>query len=253
MEIANTIQGCFASVECAKFMFLEALAQQHNGRPVDACVTHVLSCENIISLHQLAGQISSAQCFKAPGLDGITNDMLKGAPQQVARHLHPLLCRMPLRCKEPMLLKGSLATGLYKGRGCKWDMTSYRRIVRSCVLSKQHHKFLSSGLLSVVAHFLRDTQCGGIPNKGADVASLLLRSFLARLSDLKRTSLVIFYDVKTAFESCAGQGPRAGDQACTKSAEPLFAKQGDPQEVLCTDFPFAGDTAFRESSLRDCH
>ena len=33
-EIANTIQGHVASVECAKFMFLEALAQQHNCRPV---------------------------------------------------------------------------------------------------------------------------------------------------------------------------------------------------------------------------
>ena len=31
------------------------------------------------------------------------------------------------------------------------------------------------------------------------MASLLLWSFLARISDLKRTSLVIFYDVKTAF------------------------------------------------------
>ena len=59
-------------------------------------VAQVMSCENTISLHQLARQIASAQCFKSPGLDGITNDMLKGSPQQVARHLHPLLCKMSL-------------------------------------------------------------------------------------------------------------------------------------------------------------
>ena len=42
----------------------------------------VLSCENVISLHQLARQIASAQCFKSPGLDGISNDMLKGLPNK---------------------------------------------------------------------------------------------------------------------------------------------------------------------------
>ena len=31
------------------------------------------------------------------------------------------------------------------------------------------------------------------------MASLLLRSYLARTSALKRTALVVFYDVKTAF------------------------------------------------------
>ena len=47
--------------------------------------------------------------------------------------------------------------------------------------------------------FLRDTQCGGIRSRGVDMASLLLRSYLARTSALKRTALVVFYDVKTAF------------------------------------------------------
>ena len=159
----------------------------------------VLSCENVISLHQLARHIASAQCFKSPGLDGITNDMLKGSPQQVARHFHSLLCKMSLGCKEPLMLKGSLATDLYKGRGCKLDMTSYRSIVCSSVPSKHHHKFLRSRLLSVVVHFLRDMHCGGIPSRGVDMASLLLRSFLARTSALRRSVLVVFYDVKTAF------------------------------------------------------
>ena len=50
-EIANIIQDHFASIECAKAMTLEALAQQHNGREVDACAYEVVNCENIISLH----------------------------------------------------------------------------------------------------------------------------------------------------------------------------------------------------------
>ena len=51
------------------------------------------------------------------------------------------------------MLKGSLATDLYKGRGCKLDMTSYRGIVCSSVLSKHHQKFLRSRLLYVVGPF----------------------------------------------------------------------------------------------------
>ena len=51
-EIANIIQDHFASIECAKAMTLEALAQQHNGREVDACTCEAVNCDNIISLHQ---------------------------------------------------------------------------------------------------------------------------------------------------------------------------------------------------------
>ena len=152
---------------------------------------HLLSCESVISLHQLARQIASAQCFKSPGLDGISNDMLKGSPQQVTPPPPPSAVQD--------------VTGMYKGRGCKLDMTSYRSIVCSSVLSQHHHKFLRSRLLSVVVHFLRDTQCGGIPSRGVDMAGLLLLSFLARTSALKRTALVVFYDVKTAFYSVIRQ------------------------------------------------
>ena len=106
-EIANIIQDHFASIECAKAMTLEALAQQHNGREVDACAYEAVNCDNIISLHQLARQISSAPSFKAPGLDGITNDMLKGAPQTGCQTPPPLLCKMSLGCKEPLMLKAA--------------------------------------------------------------------------------------------------------------------------------------------------
>ena len=39
---ANTIQGHFAAVECAKFMSLQNLAQQHNDRPAIGTVVGIL-------------------------------------------------------------------------------------------------------------------------------------------------------------------------------------------------------------------
>ena len=73
-RLPMSLKGIFASVECAKFMNLEDLPQQHNSRPVVACVNRVTSCENIISLHQLARQISSRKTCsrvfhsKSPGI-----------------------------------------------------------------------------------------------------------------------------------------------------------------------------------------
>ena len=169
-------------------MSLAALAQQHNRRPTDTRVTHVLSCENIISLRQLARHF-----FKAPGLDGITNDMLKGAPQQVARHLHPLLCKMSLGCEEPMSLKGSLATDLCKGRGVQ---IGHDLLQEHCLQQCAFQNTTTSSCDPVCCLWWNTSSetpsAEASPTKEVDRASLLARSLLARLSDLKRTSLVIF-------------------------------------------------------------
>ena len=47
-------------------------------------------------------------------------------------------------------------------------------------------------------------------------------------------------------ESCAGRVARVTGLAFgyTKSLEPLFTRLVDPQEVVCSDFAFADDTAF---------
>ena len=53
VEIANTIQGHFAAVECAKFMSLENLAQQHNNRPAIGTVVGIpVMVQRQISLSQ---------------------------------------------------------------------------------------------------------------------------------------------------------------------------------------------------------
>ena len=165
MEIVHVTQGHVASVACAKFVFLEACAQQHNSRPTDTCVTHVSSCEHNISLHQQATKISSAQCVKAPGLDGATNDMFKGAPQQVVRHLHPLLCKMSLGCEDPSHSRGAFPlTCTRAGVQIGHDLSQEHCLQQCAFKTPPQVPAIPSAVCG--GHFLQDTQCGGTPNKG---------------------------------------------------------------------------------------
>ena len=44
-------------------------------------------------------------------------------------------------------------------------------------LVKHHHAYLRARLLDVCSAVLRDAQFGGLPGKGVDLASLLVRGF----------------------------------------------------------------------------
>ena len=59
VEIANTIQGHFTTVDCATFMSLETLAQQHNDRPAFGTVVGVL----VVVVQR---QISQSQTVQNP-------------------------------------------------------------------------------------------------------------------------------------------------------------------------------------------
>ena len=160
---------------------------------------------NVIPFCTLARQVASAQAGRSPGPDAIPSDPLKTAPLAVAKHLHPFLVKVSLQAQEPLLLKGSRATDLWKGKGSKLDMPNFRSIVCNSVLSKHHHKFLRSRLYDLVVHFLADSQCGGIPKRGVDMAGLTLRSFQAVAHMRRFSSFQLFLDVRTAYYAVVRQ------------------------------------------------
>ena len=79
------------------------------------------------------------------------------------------------------------------------EIKSHRSIVCSSIFSKHHNMSLRSRLVSLFAHFLQDSQCGGVPKKGVDMAKLFLRVLLTRTTAAMNNSyLITFHDVKTS-------------------------------------------------------
>ena len=77
----------------------------------------------------------------------------------------------------------------------------YRSILLNNRIAQHHHRFLRSRLMVAGARLLRASQCGGLPHKGVDMASLLVRSFDAFAGVARRSTLKVFMDVRTAYYS----------------------------------------------------
>jgi len=174
-EVAQIALEYFAGLEDANLFPPEALDAQvrHDFRP--AGCDDELDINNIIPFDFLVAAFSKANASKAAGVDGFSNKIFRFAPWACARLLHPLLVKIAWSGEEPQQHRGGIAVELYKGKGSHLHMEGYRSIMLGSNLAKHHHAFLRARLLQVCSAILRDTQFGGIPGRGTDLASLLLR------------------------------------------------------------------------------
>ena len=121
----------------------------------------VQSQENVTTLHQLARGVAIAL-----------------APQHVAQHLHSLLCKLSLQCREPQTLKGSLVCDLFKWQGLQ---DGDEVLPQHCVINT--HFFVLVSSLGWHPSFVTRS----VVECHVDMAT-----FLARTKVLKRSALIIF-------------------------------------------------------------
>ena len=84
---------------------------------------------------------------------------------------------------------------------------------------------------------LRASQCGGLPHKGVDMASFLVRSSDAFAGVARRSTLNVFMDVRTAYYSAARElvvdlPALAGDRADLLDSVPIPALMADGLEMI---------------------
>ena len=204
-EIAEVVLNHFAGVEAAKVMPWTELADDHRRRRPTAGADVDRGIGNVCDLAALRLAFAKARSGKAPGIDGIADDFMRAAPDELARVYHPLLAKMALQCKEPVTYKGGLAVDLYKGSGRVADMGRYRSILLNATVCKHHHRFLRSRLLFFLqAAFLR-SQCGGLPHRGTDMAAHMVRAFLEHSRHVGRTAAVAYVDLWSGFYTVVRQ------------------------------------------------
>ena len=112
---------------------------------------------------------------KAPGPDQVSDALLSAAPEATARHALPLLTKCSLAGWHPLALKGATAVAIYKGKGDRRTMSSFRSILLENNLAKHHHAYLRNQLLDILAPTALASQCSGRLRRGVGVASLCLR------------------------------------------------------------------------------
>ena len=154
---------------------------------------------NIPTLVQLERSCRRIQPFKARGPDGLPGSIFHCFPQQMARHMRPLLYKMLCNFNEPIGFKGGRLIHLYKGKGDAALPQNRRGILISNHASKVAHNALRPCYMATLESSMLPMQLGGRPKKSVQQAAHVLRLFMSACRQSGRSCGIIFLDIKTAY------------------------------------------------------
>ena len=198
-EVSGGVLRHFAAIEAAEVCSVEALADRH-GRSRSALALGALrDINNVCDLVTLRRLFVRSNRGKACGLDGVRDDFCAIAPVETADVYHPLLTKCALRVQEPLAHKCGIAVDLWKGKGDHSSMKWYRSLLLNSVVQKHRYRFMRGRLMVLLGAVFLDSQCGGFRGKGATLASLGVRGFLAATRACRVISMALFVDLKGGF------------------------------------------------------
>ena len=152
------------------------------------------------TLEELLEIITKLERKKAPGLDGITTELLKAAGTGLLEALLDIFNFMKNKVVVPHQWEQVLITTIYKRKGKKKELVNYRGIFLTSVLCKIFEKLIKSridDILDQVSKF----QGGGKTDRSPNDQLFLLRGALDHMSYLKKTVYITLYDYQQAFDS----------------------------------------------------
>jgi len=132
----------------------------------------------------------------------IGGEATKIAPRPYALAHHPLHVKAALYCRYPEHWLGGCISALYKGRGTRASIRSYRDITLADGEGKAFQSFLRFAMLGATSLLVGRGQCGAGLNAGAtDICSLMINQSFAKARAERRSCGALFADVVSAFAS----------------------------------------------------
>ena len=86
---------------------------------------------------------------RAPGLDGISAELLQADPHCTTGRLHPLYIKFLMQGREALNTKAGKAVPITKGKGDPLSVGARRAIILRSLAIKVHQKFVRSLSLSL--------------------------------------------------------------------------------------------------------
>ena len=203
-DIARIMLDHFAGVECATVCEPDVVARSHGERPPPAYGLSWRNIDNVMPKRTLQRYFATAKP-RAAGPDGVSGVLLRAAPAAATEVVYPLLMKCQLHGEEPLGFKGGVAVDIPKKVKDASLAVAYRSILLANDITKHHHRWLRSRLVLLMGHFIKDTQCAGVPRRGTDLASLLMKGFDQLAARQRRSPAKLFVDVRNAYYSTIRQ------------------------------------------------
>ena len=228
----------FAGIEEAEFRTLQDMCADSQWKSLQALQTTSAAKfegDQMPTLFELEEAIRATPSGKA-SIGCIPIELLKANPPKAAQLLLPMMVSFFRFQQQPLSWKGGAYFPLFKGKGKMDDPASFRAILIGSVVPKLYHRIARKRLIKEVAPGLLPFQIGGVPRMTVSYAAHFLVALRQHAETSKRSTAVIFFDLKSAFYRA---------QRSTVVKDQLGYKED------CMDEDVALDTLTRPSALSD--
>ena len=185
--------------------------EQEDGHAVDLNELHLLheaddahkrcppEWTDLPNLLELENQFHSTMPLRAMFEDHIPGEVLRNAAPFSAHKFYPLLLKIALSGKEPLIHKGGLLVAAFKQRGKQSECESYRSLMVSSGIAKAFHALYRRELVKPLRAFTLPLQIGGLPGMSIVHASQSLLAFAFAMRRRGHNVAILFLDVQQAF------------------------------------------------------
>ena len=196
-EMSNVMMDHFAEVECGVRMSFEALCKSVSENKSNT-IRPPNGFDGIPSLTETEHSIR--QCKDcASGGDQIPGTVLKRNPKMIAQILHPLITKICITQNTPIQMKGGFLHPLWKQKDDPINPEAYRSVWITDQLSKCVKRPIRRKLIEMTDQILLPMQLGGRVGVSCDFATHFTREFFLYAAVERKSSLVVFTNIKSAF------------------------------------------------------
>ena len=197
----ENLEHHFANIEDAQKVSgpqLVQVASQRSQQALAKAIGMDIPIQELPTVFELEDAIRSLSSQKA-FVGCVPAELLKADPAQAAELLYPALLMFFRYFQQPTSWKGGQYFPLYKGKGATDSPGNYRAILIGNVVPKVFHKIVRSRMMAQVQCHLLPFQIGGVPRMSVHFAAHFLQSLRHQANLRKKSSAVLFFDLKSAF------------------------------------------------------
>jgi hypothetical protein len=157
-------------------------------------------CE-LISMKELLRLMRGLPNGKAPGEDGVTNEMLKWGGATLAVYVMNLFNACLRYGRVPVLWVNALLVPLFKGKGDKFECKNYRAISLLSVTGKLYARCLVDRVKMKTEEKIWDVQGGFMSGRGCTDQIFSLQQLIEKHVSVNKSLYCAFIDLEKAFDT----------------------------------------------------
>ena len=167
------------------------------------CELYVKAAKHILSydftIEEVRKVIKTLKNKKSPGLDGITNEILKYAGEGLLQEMVMVLNNIKNNTRSPDQWNKVLITAIFKNKGSRRQLVNYRGIFISSCISKLCEKLIVQRHEEALKN-VSLAQCGATKGKSPADNIFIANACIDHSKYLNKALYMTFYDFKQCFD-----------------------------------------------------